>query len=171
MSTEPEMSDAQFTNVFSIMIGGLILLAIALIILAIVVSSGVNQSNVSATVRDATVAKRIQPVGQITIGEEPKAAGTAQASGSGKTEVASGETVYKNTCSACHGTGAAGAPVFGNSQAWSPRIAKGIETLYQHALHGFQGDSGVMPPKGGNSSLSDAEVKAGVDYMVNAAKK
>jgi len=170
MSTEPEMSDAQFTNVFSVMIGGLILLAIALIIVAIVVSSGVNHSNVSATVRDATVAKRIQPVGQITIGAEPAAAST-QASGSQQTEAASGETVYKTTCSACHGTGAAGAPVFGNSEAWSPRIAKGIETLYQHALHGFQGDSGVMPPKGGNSSLTDEEVKAGVDYMVNAAKK
>lgn len=172
MSSEPEMSDAQFTNVFSIMIGGLIVLTIALIILAIVVSSGVNHSNISSTVRDAKVAERIQPVGQITVGEEPEqATASASASGGQETAAASGETVYQNTCSACHASGVAGAPVFGSADAWGDRIAKGKETLYQHALNGFQGDSGVMPAKGGNSGLSDEEVKAAVDYMVEAANK
>lgn len=171
MSNEPEMSDAQFTNVFSIMIGGLIVLTVALIILAIVVSSGVRQSNVSATVRDAKVAERIQPVGQIAIGEEPQTqTASAATSGSQETGMASGESVYQNTCSACHASGVAGAPVFGNSEAWADRIAKGKETLYQHALNGFQGDAGVMPAKGGNSGLSDEEVKAAVDHMVDAAK-
>ncbi|MGA8262501.1 MAG: c-type cytochrome [Arenicellales bacterium] len=165
------MSDAQFANIFGIMIGSLVVIAILLIILAKVVSSGVNQSSVSADVRNAQVAKQLEPVGQITIGQEPASSeSTAPAAGQ-QTQAVSGEAVYKGTCIACHGTGAAGAPVFGNAQAWAPHIAKGIETLYQHALHGFQGKSGVMPPKGGNSSLTDAQVKAGVDYMVHAAQK
>lgn len=168
MSSEPEMSDAQFTNVFSIMIGGLILIAIVLVILARILSAEVSQSNLNANTRNEGIAKTIEPVGQITIGEEPSAAAASETK---QTQAMSGEQVYKSTCSACHGTGAGGAPVFGNAQAWAPHIAKGIDTLYQHALHGFQGKAGVMPPRGGNSSLTDADVKAGVNYMVHAAQK
>ena len=53
---------------------------------------------------------------------------------------------------------------------WTPRIAQGQPTLVKHAVGGFQGKGGVMPPKGGNTTLSDAAVKAAVDYMVSAAK-
>jgi cytochrome c5 len=63
----------------------------------------------------------------------------------------------------------AGAPKFGDKAAWSGRIAQGTPTLYEHAIKGFQGKAGVMPPKGG-SSAPDADVKAAVDYMVSAAK-
>ena len=69
-----------------------------------------------------------------------------------------------------HGQGIAGAPKFGDKALWAPRVAQGVDVLYQHALNGFQGKGGLMPPKGGNTSLSDAEVKAAVDYMVAAAK-
>lgn len=61
------------------------------------------------------------------------------------------------------------APKFGDKAAWAPRIAQGLDTLYQHAINGFQGKSGVMPPKGG-SSASDDEVKAAVRYITDAAK-
>ena len=57
-----------------------------------------------------------------------------------------------------------------SKSAWSTRIAEGQNTLYTHAIQGFQGKSGVMPPKGGNTTLPDADVKAAVDYMVSAAK-
>ncbi len=77
-----------------------------------------------------------------------------------------GEKTFKMACFACHGTGAAGAPKFGDKAAWGPRIKKGKATLYQHALHGFKGKSGTMPAKGGRTDLSDADVKAAVDYMV-----
>ncbi len=77
-----------------------------------------------------------------------------------------GKEVYEGTCFACHATGVAGAPKFGDKEAWAPRISKGKETLYDHALHGFMG-KGMMPPKGGKADLSDEEVKAAVDYMVN----
>jgi cytochrome c5 len=65
----------------------------------------------------------------------------------------------------------AGAPKLGDTADWSPRIAQGTEVLYNHALNGFQGAKGVMPPKGGNTALPDEDVKAAVDYMVAQAKK
>ena len=83
---------------------------------------------------------------------------------------ADGKTVYEGTCHVCHGTGLAGAPKFGDKAAWAPRIAEGLPTLHQHALHGYQGKTGMMPPKGGNTSLSDTDVEAAVDYMTAAAK-
>ncbi|MFM7461521.1 MAG: c-type cytochrome [Burkholderiales bacterium] len=85
-------------------------------------------------------------------------------------KVASGDSVYKAACSACHTAGVAGAPKSGDKAAWAPRIAQGKETLYKHSIGGFQGKMGVMPAKGGNASLSDADVKAAVDYMLAAVK-
>jgi cytochrome c5 len=81
---------------------------------------------------------------------------------------AAGKVLYEKACIACHGTGIAGAPKTGDKAAWKPRLAQGSATLYQHAIAGFQGKVGVMPPKGG-SSAPDADVKAAVDYMVSAA--
>lgn len=81
-----------------------------------------------------------------------------------------GEGVYQNACTACHGAGIAGAPKAGDKGAWATRIAQGKDTLYEHALKGYQGKAGVMPAKGGNTTLADADVKAAVDYMVSLAK-
>jgi cytochrome c5 len=80
-----------------------------------------------------------------------------------------GKALFDATCAACHSAGIAGAPKFGDKAAWAPRIAQGANTLYQHAIKGFQGEFGMMPPKGG-STAPDADVKAAVDYMVAAAK-
>ena len=82
---------------------------------------------------------------------------------------AAGKTLYSSACIACHGAGIAGAPKFGDKAAWAPRIAQGNNVLYEHAIKGFQGKAGVMPPKGG-SSAPDADVKSAVDYMVAAVK-
>ncbi|MEO8486922.1 MAG: c-type cytochrome [Betaproteobacteria bacterium] len=84
--------------------------------------------------------------------------------------VADGKKVYDGMCVACHAAGIVGAPKFGDKAAWAPRIAQGMPTLFTHAINGYTGKSGVMPPKGGAASLSDAEVKAGVEYMVGAVK-
>lgn len=73
-----------------------------------------------------------------------------------------GEAIYNQACMACHMTGAAGAPVMGDVEAWEPRMEQGIETLYAHSIDGI----GAMPPKGGFTNLSDEEVNAAVDYMV-----
>ena len=83
---------------------------------------------------------------------------------------ATGEGTFKGACIACHGAGIAGAPKAGDKALWAPRIAQGKPTLYDHAIKGYQGKAGVMPAKGGNAGLADADVKAAVDYMVALAK-
>jgi cytochrome c5 len=77
-----------------------------------------------------------------------------------------GKKVFETTCVVCHGSGVAGAPKFGDKAAWAPHLAHGKAELYQSALKG----KNAMPPKGGNMTLSDDEVKAAVDYMAGAAK-
>jgi len=77
-----------------------------------------------------------------------------------------GNSVFNKTCALCHAAGVAGAPKPGDKDDWGPRIAQGEETLYKHALEGFTGAKGMMPPRGGGSSLTDEEVKAAVDFMV-----
>lgn len=80
-----------------------------------------------------------------------------------------GKTLYNSACMMCHGAGIAGAPKLADKAAWAPRIQQGTAVLYEHAIKGFQGKAGVMPPKGG-SSAPDADVKAAVDFMVAAAR-
>jgi len=80
--------------------------------------------------------------------------------------VVDGKKVYESTCIACHGAGVANAPKFGDKKAWAMHLMHGTEHLYENALKGL----GAMPPRGGNLTLSDADVKAAVDYMVKAAK-
>lgn len=79
-----------------------------------------------------------------------------------------GEKLFSSVCATCHTAGLMGAPKLGDKAAWAPRIAQGKDTLYKHAIVGYQGKSGVMPAKGG-SQASDEEVKAAVDYMVSKA--
>lgn len=77
-----------------------------------------------------------------------------------------GKKTFEATCAACHSTGVAGAPKVGEKAAWAPRLAQGKEALYEHAIKG----KGIMPPKGGNPALPDADVKAAVDHMVALSK-
>lgn len=73
-----------------------------------------------------------------------------------------GAAIYAQVCTACHATGVAGAPKRGDAAAWAPRLEKGVEALYSSAINGL----GIMPPKGGNPNLTDAEVKAAVDHLI-----
>jgi cytochrome c5 len=128
------------------------------------------------------VAERIAPVAKLAIdpnapvvtaapAQPPAPASVTAPAAPQKTAAAGGNDLGKKTfdtvCTARHGTGVAGAPKFGDKAAWAPRIATGKNTLYNAALHGLR----AMPPKGGNPSLSDEQVKAAVDYMVAAASK
>ena len=77
-----------------------------------------------------------------------------------------GATVYNTLCSACHATGVAGAPKTGDKAAWAPRIATGSAALLKSATEG----KNAMPARGGATDLTDAELKAAVDYLVGKAK-
>ncbi len=81
-----------------------------------------------------------------------------------------GKTIWMGTCEGCHAWGVADAPIPMNYDEWEFRIAKGKDVLYQHAIEGFFGpDDSMMPERGGNLELTDDEVKAAVDYMVELA--
>ena len=81
-----------------------------------------------------------------------------------------GQGVYMNFCAPCHASGVAGAPKTGDKAAWQGRINKGEEAMASLAIKGFQGSSGFMPAKGGNSALTDEEVTSATTYMVEQSK-
>jgi cytochrome c5 len=123
-----------------------------------------------ADLSDAEVKNAIEYMINTSIG---KAAATATAAAAATPPTAAsaagkpdGKKIFETTCTVCHGTGVAGAPKFGDKAAWKMHLAHGPEHLYQNAIKGM----GAMPPKGGNSALSDADVKAAVDYMIAAVK-
>ncbi len=161
MSTE-KMEKTTVTQFLAALIGALIPVLLVIFLLFKLVM-GIQATHIpgnDAAAADQEVAQRLKPVGEVAIGEaKPEAGG-----------VVDGKKVYDSLCQACHATGAAGAPKAGDKAAWGPRIAQGKETLFKHALGGFAGKSGAMPAKGGNPALSDAEVKAAVEYMVGLAK-
>ena len=97
--------------------------------------------------------------------KKPQAAAPA-ATASAKADASKGKAVYEANCVACHAAGVAGAPKAGDKAAWAPRIKSGMDALYTSSLKG----KNAMPPKGGNVSLADADVKAAVDYLVSLAK-
>ena len=100
------------------------------------------------------------------VAQTPAAAAPAAAPATATAVVAgNGEAIYKQVCVACHASGVAGAPKFGDKAAWAPYIKTGQEAMYAAAIKG----KGAMPPKGG-SAAPDADIHAAVDYMVNAAK-
>ncbi len=78
-----------------------------------------------------------------------------------------GMKTYNDACKVCHDAGIAGSPKFGDADAWAPRIATGIDTLYTNSLKG----KGAMPAKGGRADISDDNIKAAVDYMVKSVSK
>lgn len=96
--------------------------------------------------------------------EESKAA--ASGNSGGEVDMAKGKQIYQSKCFACHGTGAAGAPIVGKADAWAPRIAKGMDTLLNHALNGFN----AMPPKGTCMDCSEGDIKSAIAYMVDQSK-
>ncbi|MFJ0923528.1 c-type cytochrome, partial [Bordetella bronchiseptica] len=77
-----------------------------------------------------------------------------------------GEKLYKATCFACHATGVANAPKFGDKAAWAPYIQTGMDAMLKVAMQG----KGAMPPKGGAATASEDDIRAAIEYMVNAAK-
>jgi cytochrome c5 len=135
-----------------------------------------NLSEFTASLNDsdaeyhASVEERIRPFGRVRLPGEELAPGEIQVDEVPQAEpvatIMSGPQVFNEACIVCHGSGIGGAPTLADSAAWAPRIAQGMDTLYQRALEGYTGSMGYMPPKGARLDLSDEEVSGAVDYML-----
>ena len=135
----------------------------------------------------SAVLERIKPIGTVTVaGQKPATpAPVVEAAAAPVSEPAStpapqapvavaeaapaaadGQKIYTTACFACHATGAAGAPKLGDKAAWGPRLGAGKDALVASVLNG----KGAMPPKGGQMHLTDADISAAVDYMLDSVK-
>ena len=152
-------SDKIFMKRFSGIIVGLVIVTILIIVIAVNTRDGGNEDNNPSRVAMAN--ERTLPVGAVRT-EMP--APVEEAAPAEPVDPASidGGQIYATVCQACHMTGAANAPIPG-SDAWAERAGKGLETLAASAINGM----GTMPPKGGRTDLSDAEVTAAVQFMLD----
>lgn len=148
---------------------------IVMLIQLVTGSSGIDKDNPGMS--GEAIAKRLKPVGEVVVDPNaPKTEASAPVAlvaapapapaVASDGDAARGKTVYDANCVVCHGAGVAGAPKAGDKTAWAPRIKTGMDALYASALKGKD----AMPPKGGNLSLADADVKAAVEYLVSLAK-
>lgn len=175
--------DRKFFDTFMLVLGTLVAISVAIYFLAGQIANRTQVAHLkSDPAYQERIVQRIRPVSQVAIagrdnsglrdpgGRAPAEMPAPSAPAAGGMADLDGEGVYKAACTACHGAGIAGAPKTGDAAAWGPRIDKGMDTLAQHAIEGFQGEAGYMPPRGGNASLTDEQVREAVQYMVDAAK-
>lgn len=168
--------DTHFFNTFSLVIGLLMAVALGLFAFARIVASHTQEQERLVDARYVkTVEERIGPFSKVAVSGQDNTALAIKAPASSQGSAAAampadGTELVNVACSACHGAGIAGAPKVGDKAAWGPRIAKGKDTLYQHAIKGFQGTAGMMPPKGGRVDVPDDLVRAAVDHMIEMSR-
>jgi len=165
--SEEHMNDSTFGRLFIIMIIAMILMTVAIVVIAKFAANDVDEKlEARSDIENSqSLAERISPVGSLATNSSSSSNTTTIS----EPVVLSGADAYAS-CAACHASGVAGAPLFGNKAAWADRITKGNEALYINAINGFQGSTGYMPAKGGNTLLSDESIKAAVDYMIQAVE-
>jgi cytochrome c5 len=167
------VGDRKFSDLFMRAVGVLAGFVVGILFLAIYAASGARtEPSKDDPKYQQLVAERIAPLAKVAVAGKDNAALNARDTTPAvppPAAVLTGEQVYSTTCIACHGAGIAGAPKFGDKGAWAPRLGQGLAVLHKHALEGFQGKAGVMPPKGGRVDLADRSISNAVDYMVHAA--
>jgi len=124
--------------------------------------SGLGATTASADVvppgTDDEIRERLEPFGQLCRAGED----CGQAAAASSTAALSGEEVYNKFCFACHAVGVGGAPKLGDAEGWGPRLAQGMDTLWEHTLNGIN----AMPAKGTCMSCSDDELRGALEFMV-----
>lgn len=164
-------NDKHFFDTFMLVLGILVVVAFGLYFGAKAISARTQEVQVlEDPLLLASVADRIKPVGQVAISGVDNSALEEKVEAPAALKEMAGDAVYNTTCVACHGAGLAGAPKVGDKAAWAPRIAKGMDTLHKHSIEGFTGTAGVMPAKGGMTTVTDKSIMDAVDYMVAKAK-
>jgi cytochrome c5 len=162
--------DSQFFNIFSLVLGILIVISIVLFALARAVGNNTQKAHLLTEPKYLADVERNLTAARVAVaGADNSALTIAPGAGAMTTVMAAlsdGPSVYEQVCGACHTGGIAGAPKTGDAAAWAPRIAQGQATLYKHAIEGYTGKAGVMPAKGGRTDLSDELIQAAVDHML-----
>ncbi|MEO6688184.1 MAG: c-type cytochrome, partial [Dokdonella sp.] len=169
-------TDSAFLKHFAMLIGFLVIVALVLMALAAHIYG--DHPPPQNPDKQALVEQRIAPVGAVYAGDTGRAAMQAAADAAAKSAAAQvayggttdGKTIFGNLCQSCHLAGIAGAPKVGDKAAWAPRVAQGVAMLIKHATEGYTGKAGIMPAKGGNPALNDAQIKATVEWMVDQVK-
>jgi cytochrome c5 len=163
--------DSKFFNIFSLVLGILIVISILLFALARSVGQNTQSTHLRTDPKYVAEVAENLTTGRVAVaGRDNSALAIVPPAGAVVAELAvptDGPGVYEQVCGACHINGIAGAPRSDDRAAWAARIAQGQATLYKHAIEGYTGKNGVMPAKGGRVDLSDDLVKAAVDYMVS----
>jgi cytochrome c5 len=166
--------DTHFFNTFSLVIGLLVVVALGLFALARGVASQTQEKQILVESQYLKgVSERVAPFARVAVAGQDNSALQIESTASALPAAAipkDGTEAYETACKACHGAGIAGAPKAGDKAAWGPRIAQGKDTLYNHALHGFSGKTGVMPAKGGRADWPDDLIKQAVDHIVELEK-
>lgn len=141
--------------------------------IAVVTTAAPGQLGAEGSLSPEAIKARIKPVGSVCVQGEactPVGLAAQPIAGAAAAGPRTGEQVYNAVCTACHGSGVAGAPKLGDKGAWRARLAQGEKMLIQHALNGFQGKTGMMPAKGGCSTCSNDDITNGVKYLISRAK-
>jgi cytochrome c5 len=167
---ENPTSDEKIFDLLLLTIGVLVGVAVGLYVIA---SELGNKRQLAMQMQDpafqAAVNERIAPFGRVVLEgevvESAEVAAPVEEPEEAKV-VLTGPQVYNNACTACHSTGAGGAPIVGDVAGWAPRIANGEATLASNAINGI----GIMPPKGGYAQYSDEEITSAVQYMVEQSQ-
>ena len=143
---------AQGSALFTLVSGIVIVIAVIFFLIKLAGSGSFGDVNETT---EAVTQTRIQPVGQLKMGDGIPV-GERQ-----------GDQIFNKICIQCHAADSIvpNAPKFENKGDWAPRIAQGFDTLFQHALNGFN----AMPAKGGAADLTDQELKRVITYMANKA--
>ena len=158
-----KITDKEFYRMFSLVTIFIIGLTILIAILSnIFASYSLHPSKQYKEELQKRESQRTKPIANINLASNPTIKQEIPVAITSSDKL-SGEEIYKTVCMSCHTSGAAGAPVIGKSDQWIERIAKGEQSLYLNAINGI----GVMPAKGGASSLSDDNIKAAVDYIIS----
>lgn len=156
-------------NTSKFFVGSIVTFLIIFFVIKVILASSLDIAKhvvEPESMTDESITERIKPVAQVYVGEAPVVEVAAVEEPTSTASDGPGAAIVTQVCAVCHSSGMMSSPKLGSASDWAPRIEKGIETLYDHAINGFN----MMPARGGRANLTDDEVKAAVDHMISLTK-
>ncbi len=154
-----DSEELKFREMFPLVLVILGALAVLFLVAALMISDADDTYVPSGMTKAEVIAERVAPIGEVNMGGPV----VAEASGGGSDEPSEprdAQAVYEGVCSACHASGTLGAPEVGDTAAWEERVQKGMDTLIDHSVNGFN----QMPPQSG--AASEEEIERAITYML-----